>query len=124
MHSNTATFSRYLETAGVAGCAVKKGTASNGVTAITSTSDKPAGLLTESKDAAAIAQDAQAGIVVSGMAVGLAGAAVEIDDDLQADATGKLVPKSAAGWVVGKAKTKAANGEYFEILVNIRKEPA
>ena len=66
----------------------------------------------------------QIAVTVSGMTMALAGAAVEIDDDLQVDATGKLVPKSAAGYVVGTAKTKAANGEYFELLVNIRKEPA
>ena len=124
MHSSTVAFSRYLESAGVAGCAVKKGSAANGVTAVTSVTDKPAGIIGQTKSASDIVADGQIAVTVSGMTMALAGAAVEIDDDLQVDATGKLVPKSAAGWVVGKAKTKAANGEYFEILVNIRKEPA
>ena len=49
MHSSTTSVSRYLESAGVAGCAVKKGSASNGVTAITATTDKPAGLIEQTK---------------------------------------------------------------------------
>ena len=124
MHPSTVTFSRYLESAGVAGCAVKKGSAANGVTAITATSDRPAGLIEESKTSGQATADGQIGVVVSGMTVGLAGATITIDDDVQVDATGQLVPKSAAGWVLGKAKTGAASGEYFGILVNIRKEPA
>ena len=124
MHSSTTSVSRYLESAGVAGCAVKKGSASNGVTAITATTDKPAGLIEQTKTSGDIAADGSIAVITSGMTIGLAGAAVEIDDHVVVDAAGKLVPKSAAGYVVGTAKTKAANGEYFELLVNIRKEPA
>lgn len=124
MHSSTTSVSRYLESAGVAGCAVKKGSASNGVTAITATTDKPAGLIEQTKTSGDVANDASIAVITSGMTIGLAGAAVEIDDHVVVDAAGKLVPKSAAGYVVGTAKTAAANGEYFELLVNIRKEPA
>ena len=128
MHSATVGYSRYLESAGTAGTAVKKGSAANGVTAITATTEKPAGLLdlgdVQSKTLAEAQADPVVNLIVAGPAVGLAGAAVAIDDDVVVDATGKLVPKSAAGWVLGKAKTAAANGEYFELYVNIRKEPA
>ena len=59
MHSSTVAFSRYLESAGVAGCAVKKGSATNGVTAITSVTDKPAGIIGQTKSASDIVADGQ-----------------------------------------------------------------
>lgn len=122
MHTSTVSVSRYLESAGVAGCAVKKGSASNGVTAITATTDKPLGLIEQTKTSADIAADGSIAVIKSGMTIALAGAAVAVDQDVVVDATGKLVPKTVAGYVVGQAKTAAAAGEYFEILVNIRYE--
>jgi hypothetical protein len=122
MHSSTVTFSRYLESAGVAGCVVKKGSATNGVTAITSVTDKPVGIIGQTKSASDILADGQIAVIVSGMTMALAGAAVVIDQDVVVDSTGKLVPKTVSGYVVGKAKTSAVAGEYFEILVNIRYE--
>lgn len=126
MHSATVNWTRYAESALVAGTAVKKGTASNGVTAITATSDKPEGVVTDAKSAADIAStgDPSVAMTVLGPAVALAGGTVVPGDALQVAADGRLVAKSAAGWVVGNAKTGGAIGEYIEILVNIRKEPA
>lgn len=126
MHSANISFSRYAESVLVAGTAVKKGSAANGVTAITATSDKPSGVVQEAKSAADIASggDPKVGVVKSGIAVLLAASTIAIDDDLQVAADGRFAAKSAAGWVVGTAKTAAAAGEYFEALINIRKEPA
>jgi hypothetical protein len=117
---------RYIESAVSAGMAVKKGTAANGVTAITGTSDIPSGIVVE----AAVAADYGANgnphraVVMAGKTEMLAGTAIAIDDIIVVDAAGKAAVKGGAGWVVGKALTPAANGEFFEILVNIRKEPA
>lgn len=126
MHSATVNWTRYAESALVAGTAAKKGTASNGVTAITGTSDKPAGIATDAKSAADAAGtgDPSVALTVLGPAVGLAGGTVVPGDSLQVAADGRLVAKSAAGWVVGEAKTGGAIGELIEVLVNIRKEPA
>lgn len=124
MHTANIAFSRYAESVLVAGTVVKKGTAANGVTAITSISDKPSGVVQEAKLAADILSsgDATVGVVKSGIAVLLAGAAITIDDELQFADDGRLVPKFRAGYVIGTAKTTAAAGEFFEALINIRLE--
>lgn len=124
MHSANISFSRYAESVLVAGTAVKKGSAANGVTAITSISDKPEGIVEEAKTSADIGTggDPTVGVVKSGIAVCLAGASIAIGNDLQVAADGRLVPKTKAGYVVGTAKTAAAAGEYFEALINIRLE--
>lgn len=116
-------------TAFTAGKAVKKGTASNEVTPITGTADKPMGIGNETltiadTTASATVNGANQGVIVSGPTMALAGATIAVDDHVVVDATGALVVKSAAGYVVGQALTAAASGEYFQILVNIRKEPA
>lgn len=97
-------------------------------------SDKPAGVLQRSPDVGLDSSLDSGTICVHGLATGLAGAAVAVDDDVViktaavtvngVSVVGTLVPKSGAGYVVGKALTAAASGEYFEMLVNIRKEPA
>ena len=84
--------------------------------------------------------DTDAGtICVAGVATALAGAAVAIGDNVvlktagvavtnstlgTVTVVGTLVPKAGAGWVIGQALMAAAAGEFFDILVNIRKEPA
>ena len=117
--------SRYLD-AGTykGGTAVKAGASSNSVQNVAATTDRPAGVLVRDPDVGYDGSVDTIAVCIAGPATGLAGAAVEVDDDVVITATGTLVPKSAAGWVVGKAMSKAANGEYFELLVNIRKEPA
>lgn len=128
----TVTVSRFLDFSGTlavgtykGGTAVKLGASANSVQNVTATTDKPAGILARDPD---ISLDGkfvdQVGLVVSGPAEGLAGGTVNIDDDVVITATGTLVAKSGAGFVVGKAITAAASGEYFQLLVNIRKEPA
>jgi hypothetical protein len=98
--------------------------------------DKPAGVLQSIPASSLEASPTMdpGTICVAGEAIGLAGAAVAIDDDVVVkfaavlvngvSVVGTLVPKSAAGYVVGKALTAAASGEFFQLLVNIRKEPA
>lgn len=109
----------------VGGRAVKLGSAANTVQVISATTDKPQGV---AQNTPAVSLDAastdKVAIVVSGAATGLAGTAVAAGDSLQVDASGNLVTKSAAGYVVGEALTSAAAGEYFDLVVNIRKEPA
>lgn len=128
MRPSTNTVSRFAESALVDGAFAKKGTASNGVTAIAATTDKPAGLVQNAVSAGQVAapdvSDRSVSLVVSGHGWAIAGAAIEIDDDLQVTAAGLVTPKSGAGYVVGKALTKAAINEAVEIFVNIRKEPA
>lgn len=130
MSVNKATVStpRLAESAVRVGVAVKKGTAPNGVVPIALVTDRPAGITLNEVLAAEITAgvngDPQVGICVSGPCMAMAGAAVAIDDDVVVDADGDLVPKSGAGWVLGKALSSAGNGEAFTLLVNIRKEPA
>lgn len=110
-----------------AGKIVKQGAASNEVTAITATTDIPLGVYNspESFTAAETQATTSSGaIIVGGPAKCLAGASVSAGDQIVVDADGDGVPKAGAGWVVGTALTPAANGEYFDIYVNIRKEPA
>ena len=110
-----------------AGKAVKQGTASNEVTAIAATTDIPLGLYVSPENVTAAETNAMTisgAVAVGGPTKGLAGAAVAAGDQVVVDADGDLVPKAAAGWVVGTALSPAANGEYFDIFVNIRKEPA
>lgn len=120
--------SRPLDTPGVyvGGTVVKAGVASGSLQNVSAVTDKPSGVLTRSPDTQLNDPTFidHGGIVVSGPATGLAGAAIEVDQDVVITATGTLVPKSGAGYVVGTALMKAASGEYFEMLVNIRKEPA
>lgn len=96
--------------------------------------DKPAGVL-QATPSVGLDSSLDAGtICVAGLATGLAGAAVAVDDDVVlktaavtvngVSVVGTLVPKSGAGYVIGKALSAAATGEFFEMLVNIRKEPA
>jgi hypothetical protein len=126
MHSATVSKSRYATAALVGGAACKKGTAANEVSPIAATTDIPAGIVSNDDVTTAniTAGDAAVGVVLAGVTVALAGATVTIDDKVVVAADGRLVPKAGAGWVVGTALTPAAAGEYFEILVNIRKEPA
>jgi hypothetical protein len=63
-------------------------------------------------------------VVTSGVAECLAGGNIAFGDALQVDADGKLVPKTASGYVVGNALKAAASGETFLATINIRKEPA
>lgn len=128
----TVAVARFIDFTGVyvpgtyqGGRGVKLGASSNSVQPVTAATDKPAGILARDPDISLDGLSAdKVGLVVAGPTSGLAGAAVAIDDDVVFDATGKLVPKSGAGWVVGKAFTAAASGELFELNVNIRKEPA
>lgn len=119
--------SRYVDAGStiVGGAVVKLGAASNSIQAVAATSDKPLGVAqnTPDVDLNGTATDRVA-VCVAGPATGLAGAAVSAGDSLQITAAGLLVPKSAAGYVVGEALTSAASGEYFDMLVHIRKEPA
>lgn len=124
--SNTAV-SRLAENALKAGYAVTKGTAGNEVKAVAATTDKPAGITVNEVLAADIGNvngDPQVGVVIAGPVPAIAGATVNIDDDVVVAADGRLVPKSGAGYVVGKAMTPAAANEAFTVFVNIRKEPA
>ena len=110
-----------------AGKAVKQGTASNEVTAIAATTDIPLGLYVSPENVTAAETNAMTiagAVAVLGPSKGLAGASVAAGDSVVVDADGDLVPKAAAGWVVGTALSPAAAGEYFDILINIRKEPA
>ena len=119
--------SRLAENAVKAGYGVTKGTASNEVKAVTATTDKPAGIALNEGLASEIGNvngDPQVGVVISGPCPAIAGASVNIDDDVVLAADGRLVAKSGAGYVVGKAMTAAAAGEAFTVFVNIRKEPA
>lgn len=120
----TTTVSRFATAVVASGYGVKKGTAPNEVSPIAATTDKPAGIVDTGVDAAMLLVDPTVGVVISGPAWAIAGAAVAIDDHVVLAADGRLVPKSVAGYVVGTATTSAAAGEGFELLVNIRKEPA
>ena len=92
---------------------------------VTATTDVPAGIAARDVSAADItAQDDSVACVMSGPTHGLAGAAIAVGDDLSYNASGALVPKSGAGYVVAKAMQASASGQYFAINVNIRKEPA
>lgn len=92
---------------------------------VTATTDVPAGVAARDVAAADItAQDDSVACVMSGPTQGFAGAAIAIGDDLSYNASGALIPKAAAGYVVAKAMQAAAAGQYFAINVNIRKEPA
>lgn len=111
------------------GKAAKQGPTPNEASAITATTDKPIGIysspeqITAGMTAAGTTRNGA--FVVQGKAMGLAGAtAVAAGDSVVIDATGALVTKAAAGYVVGDALTPAAAGEWFELIVNIRKEPA
>lgn len=107
------------------GRAVKQGVASNEINAISATTDIPLGIMQGESFTAAetLASTRANGVVVQGVCQALAGAAIAAGDSLVVDADGDLVAKTVAGWVVGTALTPAANGEYFSVLVNIRKEP-
>jgi hypothetical protein len=103
--------------------------------------DIPAGVLQKMPDVGlGVSPETDAGtICVAGLATGLAGAAVAVGDTVvlktavvnvtnstlgTVSVVGTLVPKVGAGWVVGMALQPAAAGEFFDMLVNIRKEPA
>lgn len=126
MHSATISRSRYATAAVLGGSAVKKGAADNEVSPIAATADIPLGICSNDDVTTEniAAGDAAIGVVISGLTVALAGATVASGDSVVVAADGRLVPKSIAGWVVGTAIAPAAAGQYFEILVNIRKEPA
>ena len=116
------------------GQVVKLGATATSLQAPTAATDKPAGILQRIPDVGLDGSVDNGTITLSGPATGLAGAAVTVDDDVVINVTpvvvngvsvvGTLVPKSGAGYVVGKALTVAAAGEFFEMIVNIRKEPA
>ena len=112
----------------VAGKAVKQGAAANEASAITATTEKPIGIYSSPENLTAaqtLASTRNGAVVVQGKAMGLAGATpVAAGDAVVIDATGALVTKAGAGHVVGDALTAAAAGEFFELIVNIRKEPA
>ena len=55
---------------------------------------------------------------------GLAGATITRGQHLSFNASGALIPKAGAGWVVAQAMEDASAGQYFAINVNVRKEPA
>lgn len=126
---NSLDVSRFLDAGSVAtavgGAAVIVGTASNTVKVPAAVADKPVGVLQRTPDVGLDSTVDHVTIVVSGLASGIALSAINIGDTVViGDVAGKLAPKSAAGYVVGEALTKAAAGEYFDLNVNIRKEPA
>lgn len=126
---NTLGVSRFLDAASVAtaagGAAVVAGANSNSVKVPAATTDKPVGVLARTPDVGLDSTVDHVAIVVSGLATGLALSAINPGDSVViGNVAGALAPKSAAGYVVGEALTKAAAGEYFDMNVNIRKEPA
>ena len=118
----------------IGGQVVKLGASPNSLQVCAAGTDKPAGILQRTPDVGLDGTVDNGTIVLQGPATALAGAAVATDDDvvlnvapvtvLGQSIVGTLVPKSGAGYVLGKAISPAAAGEYFELVVNIRKEPA
>ena len=117
------------------------GTTAGNLMVCAADTDIPAGVLQSAPAVGlGVSPETDAGtICLAGCATGLAGAAVAVGDNVvlktaavsvtnstlgTVSVVGTLVPKAAAGWVVGMALTAAAAGEFFDMLVNIRKEPA
>ena len=94
------------------------------VVAVTAITDEACGIASRDFTADDLGGDDAVGVVLAGPHQGLAGATITRGQHLSFNASGALIPKAGAGWVVAQAMEDASAGQYFAINVHVRKEPA
>lgn len=85
--------------------------------------DGKAALAGNGENAVGILQDEPASgafgcVQTSGVSQAIAGDTINEGDRIGTDANGKCVPAATGDYIIGRALTSAASGEYFSLLVN------